>query len=704
MTTNHRFLDTCKQLLQEGRPNFFRLYLNPFVVQTCLCLSKYIEETWYTQASIKPPYQSFLANGFDEALSGAIKLARYAANVQRRPFAGVAIDGENCLGPFSSIRVSDQGKIDFLSELTVLGREDFEAIPSLTDGTCLGYVILILSSAGEAGSISKALQTIQAQGTPLILCVDRDSFSHLRSSTSSIWKTLIPDIVVFDESFVHKDVPFGAFTAKKSLYNYWNTPDNSTFHSTTFQPNSISGLHFMRCLERDDPEFYSAHKDKLTHIRSDSVLCKSLLGELYSPFLSKTIALLGTDTLDVKTEGHYVQVKGRRIFDAVAGVACSVRGHNPVRYVEEIADLTDGGDYHTAAAEQLKQLTGLPGLVPAVSGASAVENALRVGLAAQYPRNYVLALKGGFGGKTLLALTGTAKPSYKKHLGPLYESVLYIDPFCDSALEEIDLAFERYPVGLVQLELIQAVGGVRLIPNRVLRHLESMRRERDCLLFVDEVQTGMYRTGPFIRSEEMGIHPDILTIGKGTSDMMFPFAVTLCSETVEGRLDALRSDLMATLRQRYDYEFGYRTLLNTVHLAEKQGLSQRVRESEALFVKLLSERLSDCRAVRDVRVFGLLIAIELNTGSWLPGGIRKKVPFAYIYNLFTHVRFPLLVGYCQYEPDVLKLTPPLSITPEEIESVCDTIASVLRQPLYKLLPRAVGAKLRAGVRRTMTTR
>jgi acetylornithine/succinyldiaminopimelate/putrescine aminotransferase len=533
----------------------------------------------------------------------------------------------------------------------------------------------------------------------LIACVDRDALSQCRNGNSSPWEKVHPDIVVFDESFVHRHVPFGAFTARKGLYDLWNTPRNSAFHSTTYQPNSISTLHFMRCLERDDPEFVLMLKNELESIQSDSDECNRLLRHLYSPFLAKTITLLGANTLDVKAAGHYVHIKGRRIFDGVAGVACSVRGHNPVTYVEELAARNDVSEPHQAAAARLNELTGLPGLLPAVSGASAVENALRIGLAAQYPRNYVLALKGGFGGKTLLALTGTANPSYKKHLGSLYDSVLYIDPFGENALKELDTAFERFPVGIVQLELIQAVGGVRPVPEKVLRHLESRRRQHDYLLFVDEVQTGMYRTGPFILSDKLGVRPDLLTIGKGASDMMFPFGATLYSAAVGTKLETGQPNLPRSLQQRYDYEFGYKTLLNTLERAEKQELTEQVQESGALFAKLLGERLHSCKAVRDIRVFGLLIAIELRTAGWLPKWLKKKIPFLYLYNLLAHARFPLLLGFCQYEPNVLKLTPPLSITRNEIEQVCETIATVLRTPLYKLIPPALARQLTAGVRK-----
>ena len=74
--------------------------LIPFVAQTCLCLSRYVQETWFKQDSPKPSFQSFLANSFDEAVSGAIKLARYAADIRGKSLAGLVIDCENRLGPF----------------------------------------------------------------------------------------------------------------------------------------------------------------------------------------------------------------------------------------------------------------------------------------------------------------------------------------------------------------------------------------------------------------------------------------------------------------------------------------------------------------------------------------------------------------------------------------------------------------------------
>jgi hypothetical protein len=213
-------------------------------------------------------------------------------------------------------------------------------------------------------------------------------------------------------------VPFGAFTARQSLYDHWNTSAKSTFHSTTFQPNTIASLHFMRCLEEDDPEFHATLADDLRQIKIDVNLRKTLFGRLYSRSLAKAIAATGFDRADVRAAGDFLLLDGLKIFDGVSGVACSVRGHNPPSYATQM-DALAGVDCEAEVADRLRDLTGLDCMLPAVSGASAVEVALKVGLVAQFPRRHVLALKAGFGGKTLFALTGTWSTCYKEHIDPL---------------------------------------------------------------------------------------------------------------------------------------------------------------------------------------------------------------------------------------------------------------------------------------------
>jgi 4-aminobutyrate aminotransferase-like enzyme len=203
-----------------------------------------------------------------------------------------------------------------------------------------------------------------------------------------------------------------------------------------------------------------------------------------------------------------------------------------------------------------------------------------------------------------------------------------------------------------------------------------MRRRHDTLLFVDEVQTGMWRTGPFVRSAELGLKPDLLTLGKGTSDMMFPSALTLHGDRVEQRLNDRDCDLAQTLGARCRFDHGSRTILNVLRWGTGANLGETVARRGQLFAELLNADLAGCRNVREVRSYGLLVGIELRVPNrWL----RRAFPQMVLLSLMQHRRFPVLAGFCQYEPHVLKLTPPLTVSENELRQMSAAIGDVLRR-------------------------
>src|SRR5580700_2785497 len=106
-----RLADTYKQMLHDQLPNLLRLYLNPYVAQTCFCLTRYVQSIGGEQAVPTDEYQTFLANGFDEALGGAIKLARYCASQAGRPATGLILDADDRIGPFASVSLAAGGRV-----------------------------------------------------------------------------------------------------------------------------------------------------------------------------------------------------------------------------------------------------------------------------------------------------------------------------------------------------------------------------------------------------------------------------------------------------------------------------------------------------------------------------------------------------------------------------------------------------------------
>ncbi|MHB1556105.1 MAG: aminotransferase class III-fold pyridoxal phosphate-dependent enzyme [Isosphaeraceae bacterium] len=683
--------ETIESILHEQEPNFLRLYLNPHVAQVCLCLDRYARSTW-ADGPDGEDYQSFLANSRDEATSGALKLLR--CNRARPDVRSTALilDPSDRLTGFASAELAGGGRVEFLPDVRVLGGK-LEEIAAASASARIDPLVMVASENRLLDEHAAAIGRIMTRDAPrVITCVDRAALDAVRADPRRLPGLVVPDVIVFDESFVNHAVPFAAFTARRSLFAVWNRPGKGTFHSTTFQPNTISARHFLACLAGADPEFLDHHADALRAVRDDLSRRGEAFQRYYNPSLCRLIRAAGFETAEVRASGSFVVVNGQPVYDVVGGVACSMRGHNPPGYLDETTSpaLPAGAELEAELSDRLRSLTGLGRFLPAASGGGAVEAALKLALVAQHPRRHVLALKAGFGGKTLFALTGTANPKYKEGIGPLYPEVHYVDPFAPDACARIDALMKTHAFAVVQLELIQSVGGVRAISESVIRHLDEGRRRHGYLLLVDEVQTGMYRTGPFVRSRAIGLVPDLLLLGKGTSDMMFPFALTLYSDAVAERLDALAPDLVAAIQGRFDDEQGYRTIANLLRLGERIDLTRQVEEAAEVFRAGLAESLSSSRHVREVRAFGLLIGVVLDAGRLPRRWLGKRLAAFVLLAMLRHPRFPVLGGFCQYEPNVLKITPPLDAGPDEIRATCRTIAEVVNTPLWKLLAAGLG--------------
>jgi acetylornithine/succinyldiaminopimelate/putrescine aminotransferase len=694
MHTAPPLAETIESILHEQEPNFLRLYLNPHVAQTCLCLDRYARTTW--PGGRDEDFQSFLANGVEEAISGALKLLRCNRVPSDARSTGLILDPADRLAGFVSAELAGGGSVAFLPDLRLLGG-DLAEVSATSGASGIDPLVLVAANGRLLDEHAAAIrELIQRHAPRVITCVDREAFDTIRREPGRLLREITPDVIVFDESFVDRAVPFAGFTARRSLFAVWNRPGKGTFHSTTFQPNTISARHFMNCLAQADPDFFDRLAGDVRGLLDDLSRRGDAFRRHYNPSLFRLIRAAGFETTDVRASGSFVVANGQPIYDVVGGVACSMRGHNPPTYLDETMSpgMPAGPALEAELSDRLRSLTGLGRVLPAVSGGSAVESALKLALVAQYPRRHVLALKSGFGGKTLFALTGTANPSYKKQIDPLYPDVHYVDPFAPDATSRIDALMAAHDVAVVQVELIQSVGGVRAIPDAVLRHLDEGRKRYGYLLLVDEIQTGMYRTGPFVRSRALGLTPDLLLLGKGTSDMMFPFALTLYSDALGGLLAERAPTLIDAIKRRFDYEQGYRTVVNVLRLDERIDLTRQVEDAAESFRRGLAESLASNRYVRDVRAFGLLIGVELDTRKWPRRWLGKRLAALVLLAMLRHPRFPVLAGFCQYEPNVLKITPPLDTGPDEIRAACRTIAEVLNAPLAKILAAGLGGLLK----------
>jgi len=689
-------LQTCEELIRLRIPNLLRLYLNPWVVQTCTVLAAAVG--WKFPATADERYPSFLANSGAEALSGALKLARFHQQrlLQRNaalPDSSVLFIGDELPCGFAELETvgngTDSGPAGLIPHVRCCGER--QVLQQLEDpGFLPAAIVLSAAELCTDSPLMRLLPLYQQRGGVVIVRLSAEDLILNADDT----QRLVPDILVFDDTLTARQVPFGAFTARRALYGSWMTGQLSTFHSTTFQPNTVSTRHLLRCLPNLAPGLYVRVQPELDLLLRDHQALRRTFGELFSPSLLRVICAAGFAEHDVTVHGHYVSAGTRRLFDGIGGVACSLRGHNPAAWPDELRGLPQGG-IRNELGRRLLALTGLPRYVPAVSGAGAIEAALRMALTVQFPRTHVIIMRGGYAGKTLVALTGTERAKYRERLGPLYPHRICIDPFAADACDQLQQAVSRFPVAAIQLELIQGVGGVRAIPADVLQSVADTAETAGISVIVDEIQTGMHRTGPFVRTSQTPLRPDFLVLGKGTSDMLFPFALTVYSERVHERLQHVGSGLPDRLQELYGYETGYRAVLNTLRRWEQQPVQSQVETAGARYTRELGRRLQLHPRVGEVRVFGLLIGIELKLRGTLTARLGLKPAQLYLLRMMQHRRFPLLMGYCQYEPHILKFTPPLTVTEEEVTASAEAIADALSTSQTRLLGCGLQSLLRS---------
>ena len=169
----------------------------------------------------------------------------------------------------------------------------------------------------------------------------------------------------------------------------------------------------------------------------------------------------------------------------------------------------------------------------------------------------------------------------------------------------------------MQVELIQSVGGVRRVPENVIRHLDAGRKRWGYLLLVDEVQTGMYRTGPFILSQTLDLTPDLLAPRQGHFGHDVPVRPDALlrrgaghARTSAARIWRIRSrSVTATNKDTRRSSTSFAWARSWTCLARSPT---RARCSPSCS----PQGLASSKIVRDVRVFGLLIGIELDTRRW----------------------------------------------------------------------------------------
>lgn len=366
----------------------------------------------------------------------------------------------------------------------------------------------------------------------------------------------------------------------------------------------------------------------------------------------------------VKGEGCRVwDAEGREYLDFVSGIAVNNVGHRHPRVVAAIKRAADtllhcSNLYHTEAqgllAEELARLSGLDRVFFCNSGAEANEAAIK--LARRYakmyvdPRRYeIITAYNSFHGRTLATVTATGQPKYHAGFEPLPAGFVYV-PLNDA---EALRAAIRPETCAVMLEPIQGEGGVNPCTPEYLQAVRRLCDEHRLLLILDEVQTGMGRTGAMFAFQHYGIRPDVVTLAKGLGGGV-PIGAALATE------EAARGFAPGT----HASTFGGNPLATAVayevvRIMVEEDLPGRARRMGARLqegLRRLAERFPDLLGA--VRGMGLMVGAELK----VPGGplVQEAMARGLLINVAGE--------------RVLRLVPPLVVSEEEIDRALALLA------------------------------
>lgn len=368
----------------------------------------------------------------------------------------------------------------------------------------------------------------------------------------------------------------------------------------------------------------------------------------------------------VRGEGVYLYDKdGNAYIDCISGIAVSSLGHSHPKIISAIRDQLDlylhtqvYGEHITipqvALAERLAQLLP-PHLSTSYltnSGTEAVEGALK--LARKYTGRYdIISCRRAYHGSTAGAESLRADLSYTASFMPLVPGIYHID---FNSFADINRINDR--TAAVIIEPIQGEAGVILPAEGYLKAIQQRCIETGTLLILDEIQTGMGRTGSMWAFEQENVIPDILLLAKAFGGGL-PLGAFISSEEIMrvlshdpplGHLTTFGGNALSCVAS-----------LAAINIITEENLHHKAIASG----KKISASLSQHPAVREVRSRGLMMAIELNDPARLQPIVKacKKEG--------------LLVDWFLYNARSIRLAPPLVVNEQEIETMCEKIIKAL---------------------------
>ena len=356
----------------------------------------------------------------------------------------------------------------------------------------------------------------------------------------------------------------------------------------------------------------------------------------------------------------FVDSEGDEVIDFGSGIGVNSLGYNNEGWINAVTEQlkkvqhTSNLYYNSTVAEYAEMLTkktGFNRVFLCNSGAEANECAIK--LARKYSfdkygenRYNIITLVNSFHGRTMATITATGQEHYHKFFDPFVQGFKYAES--GNAEQFLEMADDT--VCAIILEVIQGEGGVVPTDFEYLKTVEKVCKEKDILLIIDEVQTGMGRTGKLFAYEHAGISPDVVTSAKGIGNGL-PMGACLCTEKCA---DVLTAGTHGTTFGGNPVACaGAKYILNTL---TEDFLNEVTEKGEYIRTKL-----AEFEEVKSITGLGLMLGIELKTKN--ASEIAKKCSENGLLILTAKSK--------------LRMLPPLVITKEEIDKGMEILKSFL---------------------------
>lgn len=369
------------------------------------------------------------------------------------------------------------------------------------------------------------------------------------------------------------------------------------------------------------------------------------------------------DVCLTKGKGVYAyDDNGKKYIDVSSGIGVNSLGYCDDGWVKAVSEQAgtiqhiSNYYYNKVAgvlAEKLTKATGLSKVFFGNSGAEANECAIKVARKYSFDkygrgRDHIITLVNSFHGRTIATLSATGQDVFHNYFFP------FVDGFDNAIANDIESLKDTITdkTCAVMLETVQGEGGVNILDSEYLQQVRKICDEKDILLIVDEVQTGVCRTGKFYGYMHSGIKPDVVTSAKGLGGGL-PIGICMVNDKLKDVMGP--STHGTTFGSNPVVCAGANYIIDTVNTPE---FIEEVNKKGAYF----KEKIEKIKGVKSVRQQGLMIGIEVEGNA---GDIAKKC-----------TENGLLVITAK---TLLRMLPPLNIKYEEIDEALAILKKVMEE-------------------------